>query len=82
MSGEARGAAREAVEIGGAEFRPAIGAQHVPVEAVEQDDDGVLGSRRPAGLFRHDSRAFSRWFRRLEAQRLSDSTEIEKATAK
>jgi hypothetical protein len=32
----------EGVEIGSLKLAPAIGAEHVPVETVQQDDDGVL----------------------------------------
>ena len=35
-------ALREPVEVRRVELAAAVGAEHVPVEAVEQDDDGVL----------------------------------------
>ena len=38
---EPDGGAPEGVEIGGGELGPAIGAQHVPVQAVQQDDDRI-----------------------------------------
>ena len=41
---EAQGAGGQSVKVGGVEFVTAVAAQHAPVEAVEQDDDGVAGS--------------------------------------
>ena len=46
VRGEAHGPlAGEAVQVRGVELRAAVGAQHVPVQAVEQEHDGV--ARRP-----------------------------------
>src|SRR6185312_11042230 len=49
---EAQRARGEGIEIGRREFVAAVGAEHVPVEAIEEDDDGVLGTRwwRGGGL--------------------------------
>ena len=43
---EANRAARESVEIGRRELAPAVGAEHVTIEAVEQYYDGVLRTPR------------------------------------
>jgi hypothetical protein len=40
---EANGATRQSVEIRGVELRAAVRTEHVPVETVEQDHDGVAG---------------------------------------
>src|SRR5208282_3320651 len=49
---EAKGAAGERVEVRGRELTPAIGAQHMPIKAVEQDYDRIArpyGGRRVQG---------------------------------
>src|SRR5208282_3139909 len=43
---KANGAAGKCVEVRGRELAPAVGAQHVPIEAVEQDYDRIA---RPRG---------------------------------
>ena len=49
VPGEPQGGGREHVEGRGGELGPAVGAEHPPVEAVEQDDDQVVGSPAPSG---------------------------------
>ena len=44
VPGEAQRGCREGVDGGGGELVPAVGPEHPPVEAVEQDDDQVVGS--------------------------------------
>src|SRR5690606_6839315 len=49
---EARGAGREAIEIWRRKLHAAISAQHMPVEAVEQDHDSILRHGRRCGFLR------------------------------
>jgi hypothetical protein len=43
---ETQRALREAVEVGRGELRPAVRTEHVAVQAIEEDDDGVARRRR------------------------------------
>jgi hypothetical protein len=40
---EDEGLARKSVQVWGVEFLPAVGPEEVPIQAVEDDEHGVLG---------------------------------------
>ena len=53
MPVEADRAPREGVEVGRVELAPAVCAEHVAIEAVEQYDDRVFGTPRRDFAFTH-----------------------------
>ena len=66
---EAHGAPGETIEIRRVEFRAAVGAEQVAVQAVEQHDDGALRSRRGASAMRRGDLRRVSYHRRAAARR-------------